>query len=217
MKHQEDNTHSKIDHGDSHHPTEHHQAGHHHAFNGIEAWIARLSNPEREKKQRPNEVITKLGLQNHDIIADIGAGTGYFALRIAEAYPQVKVIAADSEPEMIGYLQTQSIERKLTNLEPILIDPAKPQLPSRANLALIVDTLHHIHNRVEYLNTLKENMAPGSRIAIIDYSIEAVEGPPADHRLPMAKVVEELNQVGYSLEHDFKLLPNQYFLIFKQQ
>lgn len=199
----------------NHHAGEHH-GGHHHVFQGIERWVNHLNNPEREKKQLPNEIIAKLPLHSNDVLVDIGAGTGYFALRIAEAHPQVKVIAADAQPEMIAYLQDQATQRQLANLEPITIDPTQPNLPVKANVALMVDTLHHIPNRVEYLKHLQENMAVGSRIAVIDYRLESIEGPPADHRIASGEVVDALKQVGYVLEQDLKFLPNQYFLIFRQ-
>jgi len=214
MNKQEHDNHTKHEHGGHAHHA--HHAGHHHGFNGIEQWINRLDNPERAKKQRPDEVIAQLGLQPNDVVADIGAGTGYFAIRIAEAYPQVKVIAADPEPEMVDYLKSQATVRKLANLEPVLIETAHPNLPAKANLALIVDTFHHIDNRVEYLQCLRKSMASGSRIAVIDYPLESPEGPPADHRVPIVAVVDELKQAGYALEQEIKLLPNQYFLIFKQ-
>lgn len=185
-------------------------------FKNLEQWIARLDNPEREKKQLPNEVIAKLALQNNDVIADIGAGTGYFALRIAAAYPEVTVIAADSEPEMVAYLQYQAAARKLENLEPIVIDSASPVLPVKANVALTVNTYHHIDNRVEYLRNVRGSMAPGARIAVIDFNMASPEGPPPEHRVPMAQVVEEFTQAGYTLVEDCGLLPFQYFLIFKQ-
>ena len=185
-------------------------------FKNLEQWIARLDNPEREKKQLPNEVIAKLELQDNDVVADIGAGTGYFALRIATTYPQVTVIAADSEPQMVAYLQYQAEERKLDNLEAIVIDPAGPVLPVKANVALTVNTYHHIDSRVEYLKHLLGNMAPCARIAVIDFNMESPEGPPAEHRVPTAQVVEEFKQAGYVLAEDCQLLPFQYFLIFKQ-
>ncbi len=190
--------------------------GHNHVFRGIEQWLKVLENPERDKSQRPEEVIANLGLQPNDVVADIGAGTGYFAIRIAEAYPQVRVVAADAEQEMIDYLTTQSKERNLANLEPVTIDPARPELPVQANLALLVNTLHHIDDRVAYLTHLNKSMAPGARIAVIDYTIEAPEGPPTDHRIPAEAVRDELKQAGYALELDLKFLPNQYFMMFKQ-
>ena len=185
-------------------------------FKNLEQWIARLDNPEREKKQLPNEVIAKLELQQNDVVADIGAGTGYFALRIAAAYPHVTVIAADSEPEMVAYLQYQAAERKLDNLEAIVIDPAGPVLPVKANAALTVNTYHHIDNRVEYLKRLGGSMAPGARIAVIDFNMESPEGPSPEHRVPTAKVVEEFEQAGYVLEGEWKFLPFQFFLVFRQ-
>lgn len=212
MNAQAHDNHSKPAHD---HHAEHH-AGHQHDFKGIDQWINRLDNPEREQRQLPHAVIAQLGLQSNDVVADIGAGTGYFALRIATAYPQVRVIAADPEPEMINYLRAQATARKLANLEPVIIDPAKPQLPVSAHLALFVDTLHHINKRVEYLQCLSKNLAAGARIAVIDYPLESPEGPPADHRLPMVTLVDELKQAGYALAQEIKLLPNQYFLIFKQ-
>ena len=186
-------------------------------FKNLEQWIARLDNPEREKKQLPNEVIAKLELQQNDVVADIGAGTGYFALRIAAAYPQVTVIAADSEPEMVAYLQYQAAERKLDNLEAIVIDPAGPVLPVKANAALTVNTYHHIDNRVEYLKRLGGSMAPGARIAVIDFNMESPEGPPQDHRVPTAQVIDEFSQAGYALAQEWKFLLNQFFLVFKYE
>lgn len=184
-------------------------------FKNIEQWIARLDNPEREKKQLPNEVIAKLDLKSGDVLADIGAGTGYFALRIAAAYPQVRVIAADSEAEMVAYLQHQAAERKLANLEPIVIDPAGPELPAKASVALTVNTFHHIDNRVEYLKRLRGSLAPGARIAVIDFNMESPEGPSPDHRVPTAQVVDEFRQAGCVVAQEWDFLPNQYFLIFK--
>lgn len=61
-----------------------------------------------------------------------------------------------------------------------------------------------------------KNLAVGARIAVIDYPLEAPEGPPADHRLPIVTLVDKLKQAGYALAQEIKLLPNQYFLIFKQ-
>lgn len=193
------------------------QATDRHGFKGIEQWRKRLDNPERDASQRPHEVIANLGLQPNDVVADIGAGTGYFAIRIAEAHPQVRVVAADAEQEMIEYLAAQSQQRKLANLQPVMIDPTRPELPVQANLALLVNTLHHIDDRVAYFQQLNKSMTIGARIAIIDYTVEALEGPPADHRIPAEAVRDELKQAGYALELDLEILSDQYFLIFKQE
>lgn len=168
----------------------------HHTFRGIEDWIQRLDNPEREKKQRPHEVIEKLDLHAGDVVADVGTGTGYFALRIAAAHPQVRVIAADAQREMVDYLETQVKARGLANLESVVIHPARPSLPVRADLALMVDTLHHIPDRARYLSHLKESMAPGSRIAVIDYAKDAPEGPRISTVLPKRMLRVNSNRQG---------------------
>lgn len=217
MEEQELKQHAANGHNGTGHDDLGHNTGQPHEFKNIEQWIARLDNPEREKKQLPNEVIAKLELQSGDVLADIGAGTGYFALRIAAAYPKVRVIAADSEPEMVAYLQYQAAERKLANLEPIVIDSTGPELPAKASVALTVNTYHHIDNRVAYLKRLGANMAPGARIAVIDFNMESPEGPPPDHRVPTAQVVDEFKQAGYILTQEWKFLPNQFFLVFKPE
>ena len=145
-------------------------AGHQHVFQGIEKWLNVLDNPDRDKSQRPHDVIATLALQPNDVVADIGAGTGYFAMRIAEAYPQVKVVAADAEQEMIDHLLCQSKERNFANLEPVKLDPAKSELPVQAHLALMVNTFHHLDDRSAYLKRLNTSMASGARIAIIDFT-----------------------------------------------
>lgn len=210
MAKQEHGEQAKTDHNHDDHHTGHH------TFRGIEDWIRRLDNPEREKKQRPHEVIENLDLHHGDVVADIGAGTGYFALRIAAAHPQVRVIAADAQPEMIAYLETQVTARGLANLEPVVIHPARPELPVKADLALLVDTLHHIPDRTQYFSHLKQSMAPGSGIAVIDYAKDAPEGPPDQHRIAKEEVARELERAGYALETELEFLTNQYFMIFRQ-
>lgn len=202
---------------DNHRANDHESDGHHAPFRDIAHWIEVLENPMREEGQRTAEIIAHLGLQPDDVVVDIGAGTGHFAIRIAQAYPDVKVLAVDTEPEMIAYLKARSIERNLANLEPVLIDPSRPKLPVKANLALIVHTLHHIDNRIDYLMALKESMASGARIAVIEFAQDAEEGPPEELRMADADVVDVFSQVGYTPEQKLYFLPNQYFLIFRQE
>ena len=133
--------------------------------------------PERERQQRPREVTEKLDLRGGAAVADMGAGTGYFALRVAAACSQVGVVAADAQQAMADPLGTQATARGLTNLAPVVVHSARAELSVKADLALLVDTFHRIADRTRYFSYLKGRMAPGSRTAAIDYARGAPERP----------------------------------------
>lgn len=186
----------------------------HRSFENAEAWAKKFDDPARDKWQKPDEVIQALKIAPADKIADIGAGTGYFSLRIAEAHPDVSVIAADIEPGMIEYLKTQAEKKSLRNHEAVKVAADKPDLPEAVNVVLIADTYHHIDNRVAYLQALKRVLLPNARVVIIDFTADSPEGPPPEYRLSKADVGEEMKKAGYSLIEDVQLLPYQYFLVF---
>ena len=108
-----------------------------------------FDDPERDKWQLPDKVVEALDVQPKDVVADIGAGTGYFSFRIAKAQPQSKVYAADVEKDMLTFLAEESKRQNCKNVVPFEIKTEKPELPEKANLVLIVDTFHHIDDRLE--------------------------------------------------------------------
>lgn len=188
--------------------------GYHHDFGNAEKWVKKFNDPSRDKWQKPDEVIKELQIGAADKIADIGAGTGYFSLRIAERYPAATVYAADLEPDMIAFLQKQSETKSLKNHLAILISDNKLKLPEKINLALIVDTYHHIDERVSYFRALKKQLLQNGKVAIIDFTAESPEGPPPQHRIAKEEVESEMGKAGYVMERQLSL-PYQYFLIFK--
>ena len=97
----------------------------------------------------------------------------------------------------------------------MLASANSPNLPEAVDVVLIVDTYHHIDDRVAYFSRLKTSLRPGGRLAIVDFKTDAPDGPPAERRIPPEKVTGELEQAGYALvaRHDF--LPRQYFLVFQ--
>lgn len=189
--------------------------GYHKRFNNADRWVKKFDDPARDKWQMPDEVIQALKINDKDNIADIGAGTGYFSLRIAQSHPHTQVYAADIEPDMVAYMKEQTEKLSLSNHFPMVVGTKEVTFPQKLNLILVVDTYHHIDDRIPYFAALKQQLLPEGRIAIIDFTAESPEGPPPEHRISKAEMEEEMKRAGYELNEDVKLLPYQYFLIFK--
>ncbi len=189
--------------------------GYHHNFSDTEKWIKKFEDPARDKWQQPDKTIEALDIHADDKILDIGAGTGYFSLRIAKAYPQAKIYAADVEPNMIQYLRREGKKRSLANHFPLKVSGKKIKVPVKVNLILVVDTYHHIDDRIAYFSALQKQLLSNGRLAIIDFTPESPEGPPPEHRISKTNLEQEMNEAGYKLDKEITLLPYQYFLIFR--
>jgi SAM-dependent methyltransferase len=151
------------------------------------------------------------------VVADIGAGTGYFAVRLATMVPQGRVYGVDVEPEMVKYLAARAKREKRGNLVALAGAPGDPRLPEKVDLILLVDVFHHIDQRERYFRQLQERLKPGGRIAIIDFRPDSPEGPPPAARIAQGKVSGELKAAGYRLSQEHRFLPNQYFLVFEPE
>ena len=187
----------------------------HRRFDDAEKWAKEFDKPERDAWQKPEEVIGALKLSPAASVADIGAGTGYFAARIAKRVPEGKVFAADVEPDMVRYLGERAGREHVSNLMPVQASADAANLPEPVDLILVVDTYHHIGHRVRYFSKLRESLRPGGRLAIIDFTADSPSGPPVEHRIPPEKVTEELAAAGYAPAESYSFLPRQYFLVFK--
>ena len=189
--------------------------GHHdHRFTDAEKWARIFDDPEREAWQKPDEVIRTLRLPADATVADIGAGTGYFAVRLARAVPKGRVFAVDAEPDMVRYLGERAKREGLANLVPVQAGPDDPKLPAPVDVVLLVNTYHHIPARVEYFRRLRASLKQEGRVAIVDYRPDAPMGPPRAARVPSSAVTEELLRAGYVLVGSHSVLPHQYFLVF---
>ena len=186
----------------------------HQRFDDAAKWSMVFDDPARDAWQKPAEVVRALGLAPDAAVADIGSGTGYFAVRLARAVPQGRVFGADIEPDMVRFLSERAAKERLPNLQSVLAAAGGPNLPAPVDLALLVDTYHHIARRSLYFSKLKEKLKPGGRVAIIDFTLDSPVGPPARHRIAPKNVAEEMALAGYRMleQHDF--LPHQYFLVF---
>ena len=186
----------------------------HRSFDDAAKWSKIFDDPARDAWQKPAEVIAALRIRPDATVADIGSGTGYFAVRLARAAPAGRVYAADIAPNMVKFLNERATREQLPNLSSHLAGDSDPRLPAAADLVLVVDTYHHIGGRGAYFDRLRASLRPGGRVAIIDFRLESPTGPPAEHRIAATKVAEEMALAGYRLVEAHGFLPNQYFLVF---
>ncbi len=188
---------------------------HQHSFSGAEQWAHVFDDPKRDAWQMPHEVIQALALKPDAVIADVGSGTGYFAVRLATMVPKGRVYGVDTEPDMVKYLAERAKREKRSNIVAVAGAPDSPRLPEKADLILLVDVYHHIDQRERYFRNLRASLKPGGRIAVIDFRMESPDGPPRAARIEPQRVIDELKAAGYGLARQHDFLPNQYFLVFE--
>lgn len=195
-----------------------HGAGHaHHRFDGAEQWAKRFDDPARDVWQRPDAVLERLALREGMHVADVGSGTGYFAVRLARALPTGKVYGIDVEPDMVRYLNERAAREGLPNLESRVGLPDDPQIPEPVDLVLVVDTYHHMSDRTDYFGRVARQLTPGARVAIVDFKMgDLPVGPPDAMKVPAEEIIAEMLAAGYDLDlDDRELLPHQDVLIFR--
>ena len=198
-----------------HHSGGHSDRGYHRSFDQAEKWAKEFDDPSRDAWQKPNEVLDALHLDRTARVADLGAGTGYFSARIARLIPEGKLFAVDIEPDMLRFLGERAQREHLSFLVPVLASAGSPNLPEPVDLVLVVDTYHHIDDRLAYFAALRASLRPGGRLAIVDFKADSPNGPPPEHRISAEQVTAELNAAGYSLLATHLFLPRQYFLVFR--
>ena len=181
----------------------------------VQSLIESLMRDERVAELKPGRVITALMLPEDAIVADLGSGPGVFTMPLARELRRGVVYAVDVEPQQLDALRRRLIEEDLHNVVPVLASFSTPHLPpDYLDLILLVDTYHHIEDRIEYFKRLRTALRPGGRIAIIEYKAgELAAGPPVESKLPEGLREEELQAAGFRLLraydihefHDFEL------------
>lgn len=131
--------------------------------------------------------------------------------------PDGKVFAVDIEPDMLRYLGERARRQHLSVVMPVLATTDSSNLPEPVDLILVVNTYHHIGNRISYFAKLKNLLAPNGQVAVVDFKMDAPEGPPPDFRLAPERVASELDAAGYSLVATHTFLPRQYFLVLQRK
>lgn len=187
-------------------------ADQHHPPRSSEEYAKALNAPSREAWQKPDEVVRALGFKPGESVADIGAGTGYFARRFA---PYVaKVYAVDIDDKLLK----TAAEGAPPNLEAILATPDDPKLPEASvDVIFFCNVLHHIENRPAYYQKLARALKPGGRIGNIDFFKKPLPvGPPVGMKLSEDEVGAEFKAAGFNLVKTHSFLPYQYFQVFSR-
>ena len=163
-------------------------------------------------------MIAALGIRPGDRVADLGAGSGYFTLRLARAVgPDGRVYAVDVDEAMNDYLRQRVAQAGLSNVDMILGRFEDPLLPDGGvDLVLIVDTYHHLEDRPAYFRNLRRDLAPGGRVAVIDF--DGRKGwfvRWTGHITPRALLLREMAEAGYEPAEEFDFIDRQAFVIFR--
>lgn len=178
-----------------------------------------LERAEREAEEKPSVLIRNLGLKPGDVVADIGAGTGYFSFRLASLVPKGKVLAVDIQPEMLALLRERAKRTGIANVEPVpgrIDDPGLA--PDSVDLVLMVDVYHEFSQPCEMMRAVVKALKPGGRVALVEYRAEdpAVPIKPL-HKMTRAQAEKEMAAVGLRLQRTFDGLPWQHLMFFEKR
>ena len=160
-----------------------------------------------------------LGLKLGDEVADLGAGSGYFTIRLArEVGATGKVYAVDLDPKMLEHIDRRAKEEQLENIQTILADPNDPKLGSNSvDLIFICDVLHHINDRAKYYPLLSRALRPSGRLVNIDFHKRKLPvGPPEEMKIEKKEMIKEAEAQGFQLARELEILKYQYFLVFER-
>jgi SAM-dependent methyltransferase len=176
-----------------------------------EEYARMLEDPSRAEWQKPEQVVTTMHLAPTDVVADIGAGSGYFTRRIA---PHVaKVLAVDIDPDLLAI----AAQHAPKNVRTVLAADDDPKLPPRSvNIIFFCNVLHHIESRPAYYNKLRKALKPNGRVVVVDfYKKDIPIGPPVSRKLSEAQVIGEFRTAGFRVSKSLDFLKYQYFLVFR--
>jgi ubiquinone/menaquinone biosynthesis C-methylase UbiE len=181
------------------------------------AYIAALEDPKRDAYQNPHEVMQALDVREGEVVADIGAGSGYFAVRLAHHVgASGRVYAVDVSTDMVRHLHRRVRDMGLLNLTPVLAPPDDPLLPEPVDRVLFVNVWHHIDDQAGYLRLIRQRLKPGGQVVMIDFhKRELPVGPPMAMKIAREDLIRQMEGHGFRVAKEHTFLPYQYFLVFE--
>jgi len=177
-----------------------------------------LERPERERQERTDLLISRLPLSPGDVVADVGAGTGYFSIPIAARVPKGRVLAVDIQQEMLDIIEARKRDGAPANIEPVLGTITDPKLPSNGvDLILIVDAYHEFSHPYEMGTAMADALKPGGQLILIEYRAEDSRVPIKPlHKMSEQQAIEEMRAIGLKHLRTEDFLPQQHFLVFEK-
>jgi len=185
--------------------------------------LADLEDPRRDGWARPDEVVAALPLDDPKmVVADVGAGSGYFSRRIAGRIPAGKVIAVDVDADFVDHVKTHRDAWGTPNVEPRLAMYENALLPADSvDLVFVSNTYAYIRDRDAYFTGIQHALHPGGKLVIIDFRPDADlsgvdNAPKPAQRVARDDVVRQIEGLGFALDHEETFLPHQYYLVFER-
>jgi len=178
-----------------------------------------LERSDREREEQPTKAIDLMQLRATDVVADIGAGTGYFSFRMAAKVPQGKVLAVDIQPEMLDKIRERAKAGDVTNVQPVLGTIEDPKLPENAvDVALMVDAYHEFDHPREMMLAIVKSLKPGGRVIDLEYRGEDPNVPILPHhKMSQAQAIKEMEAVGLHHVKTYDDLPQQHLMVFEKR
>jgi precorrin-6B methylase 2 len=175
-----------------------------------------LERPEREREERTDLLLKAINLKPTDIVADIGAGTGFFTFLMAPQLPKGNVLAVDIQPEMMAYLKEGKTRHKASNVEPVLGTESDPKLMANSiDMAILIDAYHEFSYPREMMDHIATALKPGGRVVLVEYRAEDPSVPIKElHKLSVAQATKEMKAVGLKLLKNDDRLPQQHIMFF---
>ncbi|HET7220011.1 MAG TPA: methyltransferase domain-containing protein [Vicinamibacterales bacterium] len=177
-----------------------------------------LDRPEREAEEAPSKAIAALELKPGQTVADVGAGSGYYSIRLARAVGENgRVFATDIQPEMLALIRKKIDAARLSNIDLVLGTESDPRLPAGTlDLALMVDVYHELADPQGMLRALKRALKPGGRLVLIEFRKESAWVPiREEHKMSVKDARIELEAEGYTFDQVIDVLPWQHILVFR--
>jgi precorrin-6B methylase 2 len=177
-----------------------------------------LERPNREVEELPGQVLSHMNLKPDAVVADIGAGTGYFTFRLSSMLPNGKVLAVDIQPEMLEIIKKRARELQVKNVFPILGTLTDPNLSEAGvDVVLMVDAYHEFSYPREMMEAIIGALKPGGRVIVIEYRGEDPQvAKLPHHKMTEAQLIKEIATVGLRWRETKDFLPQQHFMVFKK-